>query len=144
MLDLLLDGVRQGQARLGRLMWPVTRRLMVAGMNARPALIPELEQRLKAELDWFEDELVGRRHLVGDQLGASRPHCCQPTRSSRKTPGVSTLPEDKVAGELGGNPYSVELSGKSAVGRTHLRRPPPWKLADGPHLTRELLLGGSN
>jgi glutathione S-transferase len=42
---------------------------MVAGMNARPALIPELEQKNTAELDWFEDQLAGRRYLVGDQFG---------------------------------------------------------------------------
>src|SRR3712207_4254631 len=36
-LPVLLDGVSATQARLGRLMWPVTRRLMIAGMNARPA-----------------------------------------------------------------------------------------------------------
>lgn len=67
--DVLLDGVSVGQARLSRLAWPLTRRLMAAGMNARPALIPELEQKLTAELDWFEDQLAGRRHLVGDQFG---------------------------------------------------------------------------
>ena len=62
--DVLLDGVSGGQARLGRLMWPVTRRLMVTGMNARPALLPDLEQKLTEELDWFEDQLAGRRHLM--------------------------------------------------------------------------------
>lgn len=67
--DVLFDGVPVGQARLGRLMWPLTRRLMVAGMDARPALIPELEQKLTAELDWFEDHLAGRRHLVNDRFG---------------------------------------------------------------------------
>ena len=67
--DVLFDGVPAGQARLGRLIWPVTRRLMVAGMNARSALLPELEQKLSAELDWFDDQLAGRRHLVGDQFG---------------------------------------------------------------------------
>jgi glutathione S-transferase len=67
--DVLLDGVSGGQARLGRLMWPVTRRLMVTGMNARAALLPDLEQKLTEELDWFEDQLAGRRHLIGDKFG---------------------------------------------------------------------------
>lgn len=65
----LLDGVPATQARLARFLWPVTRRLMIAGMNARPAQIPELENRLGAELDWFDGVLGKRRHLVGDQLG---------------------------------------------------------------------------
>jgi glutathione S-transferase len=43
--------------------------LMVAGMNARPALIADLEQKVTAEIDWFEDQLAGRRHLVDDQFG---------------------------------------------------------------------------
>lgn len=67
--DVLFQNVPAGQARLGRLMWPITRRLMVAGMNARPALLPELEQKLTAELEWFEDQLAGGWHLVGDRFG---------------------------------------------------------------------------
>lgn len=67
--DLLLDGVPAGQARLGRLMWPLTRRLMISGMNARPALLDGLERKLEAELDWFEGELGERRQLVGDRFG---------------------------------------------------------------------------
>jgi glutathione S-transferase len=67
--DALFDGISAGQALLGRLMWPITRRLMVAGMNARPALLPELEQNITAELDWFEDQLAGRQYLVGDRFG---------------------------------------------------------------------------
>jgi glutathione S-transferase len=47
----------------------LTRRLMVAGMNARPALVPELEQKITAELDWFGDQLAGRQHLIGDKFG---------------------------------------------------------------------------
>jgi glutathione S-transferase len=39
----LLDGVSAAQARLGRIMWPVTRRLMIAGMNGRPALVGQIE-----------------------------------------------------------------------------------------------------
>jgi glutathione S-transferase len=65
----LLDGVSATQARLARLMWPATRRLMIAGMNARPALVSQIEEQLAGELDWFDHRLDGRRHLVGDRLG---------------------------------------------------------------------------
>ena len=67
--DVLLHGVPARQARLGRLAWPVTRRLMVAGMDARAALVPDLERDLAAELDWFGGHLRGRYYLIGDRLG---------------------------------------------------------------------------
>ncbi|HEY8567300.1 MAG TPA: glutathione S-transferase N-terminal domain-containing protein [Beijerinckiaceae bacterium] len=67
--EALFDGVPARQARLGRLFWPVTRQLMRTGMKARPKLLPEVERRLAAELDWFEGELAGREHLVGDGFG---------------------------------------------------------------------------
>ena len=66
---VLFDGVPAWQAALGRLAWPVTRRLMIQGMNARAALVPALERDLAAELDWFEGVLDGRRHLAGDRFG---------------------------------------------------------------------------
>ncbi len=65
----LLDGVSAAQTRLSCLIWPVMRRLMVASMNARPALLSEVEAQLGAELDWFDRRVDGRRHLVGDRLG---------------------------------------------------------------------------
>jgi len=68
-LDVLLAGVPAGQALLGRLMWPVTRRLMVSSMEARVGLLPELRQKLSNELDWFEAELSGRQYLVGERFG---------------------------------------------------------------------------
>ncbi|HEX2726530.1 MAG TPA: glutathione S-transferase N-terminal domain-containing protein [Beijerinckiaceae bacterium] len=67
--DALLDGVSAAQARLSRVMWPVVRRLMIAGMDARPALLGKVEAQLGAELDWFDHRVVGRRYIVGDQLG---------------------------------------------------------------------------
>lgn len=67
--DVLFDGLPARQARFGRLVWPVTRRLMRVGMKARPELLPEVERRLEAELDWFESELADRAHLVGDAFG---------------------------------------------------------------------------
>ena len=54
---------------IARLAWPITQRLMISGMNAREALVPEIERQLAAELDWFEAELGQRQHLVGDDLG---------------------------------------------------------------------------
>lgn len=67
--EILFDGLSGAQDRLARLAWPVTRRLMIAGMNARPALVPEIEQKLASELDWFDARLGGRRYLAGDRLG---------------------------------------------------------------------------
>ena len=67
--DALLAGVSARQGIIARLAWPITQRLMISGMNAREALVPELERQLAAELDWFEAELGQRQHLVGDDLG---------------------------------------------------------------------------
>lgn len=67
--DLLLNSVPAPQALLGRIMWPITRRLMITGMNARPSLVPDLERKLASELDWFDSQLDGRNHLTGDRLG---------------------------------------------------------------------------
>jgi glutathione S-transferase len=67
--EVLFDGVPARQKALGTLIWPVTRRLMRAGMNTRPELVPSLERELEAELDWFEARLGSRDHLVGDGLG---------------------------------------------------------------------------
>lgn len=67
--EALLDGVSPTQYRAGRVLWPLIRRLMIARMNARAILRPQLEARLDGELAWF-DSLVGDRpHLVGEQLG---------------------------------------------------------------------------
>lgn len=69
--NLLLNGVPAWQAAFGRLAWPVTRRLMIQGMNARADLAPALERELAVELDWFDGVLDGRSHLVGDRLGGA-------------------------------------------------------------------------
>lgn len=66
---LLLDGVPAWEGRLASLMWPALRRLMIAGMNARPALLDELEQELSSELDWFDQQVAGGRYLSGDRFG---------------------------------------------------------------------------
>lgn len=68
--EALLDRVSRGQALAGKLMWPVTRRLMQIGMQARPALVPSLVERLAAELDWLSGTLAERgESLVGDAFG---------------------------------------------------------------------------
>lgn len=67
--SVLFDGVPAWQAVLGRIAWPVTRRVMVAAMDARAALVPMLQQKIATELDWFDSELGERRFLAGDGLG---------------------------------------------------------------------------
>ncbi len=67
---VLFEGASPGQALAGRLMWPVTRRLIVAGMRARPALLPALTWRLDGELAWFAGVLAERGEgLVGEAFG---------------------------------------------------------------------------
>jgi glutathione S-transferase len=68
-VDVMFEGVPTGQALLGRLLWPMTRRLIVARMNARPELLPTLEREVEAELDWFDGCLGGRDHLVANSFG---------------------------------------------------------------------------
>lgn len=66
----LFEGVSLRQALAGRLMWPVTRRLMMVGMKARPALVPGLVEELGRELAWFAGVLEERgEHLVGGTFG---------------------------------------------------------------------------
>ena len=67
--DVLFDGVSAMHDHVGRFMWPVTRRLMIRKMDTRPILVPDLERRLEAELDWFDGRVEGRRFLVGDRFG---------------------------------------------------------------------------
>ncbi|EIZ79570.1 hypothetical protein WSK_1836, partial [Novosphingobium sp. Rr 2-17] len=40
--DVLLRGTSRPQAIIGRLTWPLLRRVMAAGMNARPSVLPDL------------------------------------------------------------------------------------------------------
>lgn len=67
--DTLLSGVPPAQAFIARLAWPVTRRAMASGMDARIALLPELEEKIEAELAWFESILRRGKHIVGAELG---------------------------------------------------------------------------
>jgi len=68
--DVLLRGTSRRQTVIGRLTWPILRRVMVAGMNARPSLLPDLIAQMDCELDWFDRVLAERGdHLVGDAFG---------------------------------------------------------------------------
>jgi glutathione S-transferase len=66
---VLWEGVPRVQSLPGRIMWPVTRRIMVSAMSAHPFVLPELEDRLDAELAWFDERISGRHHLAGGQFG---------------------------------------------------------------------------
>lgn len=68
--DLLMRGVVGCQRTAGFAMWPLTRRLMIRGMNTRAALLPELIEAVARELDWFEAILADRGdYLVGRAFG---------------------------------------------------------------------------
>lgn len=68
--DVLLRGTSKRDATIGRLTWPLLRRIMAAGMNARPSLLPYLIAQVDHELDWF-DRLLAERgdHLAGREFG---------------------------------------------------------------------------
>jgi glutathione S-transferase len=65
----LFHGLSVPHRWAAHLLWPATRRLMIAGINARAELLPSLETRLAAELDWLDRHVAGRAHLAGDSLG---------------------------------------------------------------------------
>lgn len=68
--DVLLRGTSRRQATIGWLTWPLLRRIMVAGMNARASVLPDLIAHVDRELDWFDRVLVERGdHLVGREFG---------------------------------------------------------------------------
>lgn len=68
--EVLLCGTSASQATIGRLTWPLLRRMMAAGMNALPRLLPELITQVERELDWFDQVLTERGdHLVGQEFG---------------------------------------------------------------------------
>lgn len=68
--DVLLRGTSKRDATIGRMTWPLLRRIMAAGMNARPGLLPDLIAQVDRELDWF-DRLLAERgdYLVGREFG---------------------------------------------------------------------------
>lgn len=68
--DVLLRGTSTHHATIGRLTWPLLRRIMASGMNARPRLLPDLIAQVDRELDWFDRVLAERGdHLVGREFG---------------------------------------------------------------------------
>lgn len=68
--EVLLRGTSKRQAAIGRLTWPILRRVMAAGMNARPRVLPDLIAQMDRELDWFDRVLAERGdHLVGEKFG---------------------------------------------------------------------------
>lgn len=68
--DVLLRGTSASQAAIVRLIWPLLRRTMVTGMDARPHLLPDLIAGVERELDWLDQVLAKRgNHLVGQEFG---------------------------------------------------------------------------
>jgi glutathione S-transferase len=68
--DVLLAGTSPRQAAIGRLIWPGLRRLMMQGMQAKPALLPDLTARMADRLAWFERVVRERGpHLSGAAFG---------------------------------------------------------------------------
>lgn len=69
--EALLTGVPPGEARLARIVWPLTRLLMRKSFRASPEHLPELSRRLGAELAWLAQTLEARggAHLVGGAFG---------------------------------------------------------------------------
>jgi glutathione S-transferase len=68
--DVLLRGTSKWQATIGWVIWPLLRRIMATGMNARPRLLPDLIAQVDRELDWFDQMLAERGdHLVGREFG---------------------------------------------------------------------------
>ena len=68
--DVLLRGTSPRQETIGRLTWPLMRRIMVMGMNARQRLLPDLIAKVDIELDWLDHLIVERGdHLVGEEFG---------------------------------------------------------------------------
>jgi glutathione S-transferase len=55
--------------RIGGMMWPATRRIMMRAYDIRPEAASESRSRLESELDWLDCKLNdGRSYLVGDRF----------------------------------------------------------------------------
>jgi glutathione S-transferase len=55
--------------RIGGMMWPATRRIMMRAYDIRPGAASESRSRLESELDWLDCKLSDRRsYLVGDRF----------------------------------------------------------------------------
>ncbi len=65
----LHDGISVWQKPLARLMWPVTRAIMIRGLRAAPTDIAPAKEEVDRELTRLDELLAGgRRFLVGDRL----------------------------------------------------------------------------
>ncbi len=54
---------------VGKIMWPVSRRLMLRKFDIRPGAAAESRAKIEEELDWLDAKLAdGRPHLVGDRF----------------------------------------------------------------------------
>jgi glutathione S-transferase len=55
--------------RIGGLMWPATRRIMMRAYDIRPEAASESRSKLESELGWLDSKLSDRRsYLVGDRF----------------------------------------------------------------------------
>jgi len=68
--NVLLRGTGTWPTIVGCLTWPLLRRIMAAGMNARQHLLLGLIAQVERELDWFDQTLAERGdHLIGSDFG---------------------------------------------------------------------------
>jgi glutathione S-transferase len=68
-VELLFDGASAGSAFIGRVMWPLTRRVMISGLRTQAKHIPAIERAIADELTWLESRLDGKHYFVGDTFG---------------------------------------------------------------------------
>ena len=66
---VILDGVPVWQACLAGIGWPMLRRAMMAGLDARAERLPALAAQLETEFDWLEISLGGRSYYTGTSFG---------------------------------------------------------------------------
>jgi glutathione S-transferase len=67
--DMVIAGLPRWQRLVGAATWPLVRRAIMAGMQARPEFTATLEAEVEAELDWFDGRIGGADHLVGGGFG---------------------------------------------------------------------------
>ena len=79
-----------------------------------------MEQKITAELDWFEDQLAGREHLVGDKFGRADLTAASslPLWLTLRVPAV---PKVHTPGAIGAGSDAVEGETKPTMGGKDLR-----------------------
>src|SRR5262249_51452978 len=74
--------------RIGGMMWPATRRIMMRAYDIRPGAASESRSRLESELDWLDCKLSDcRSYLVGDRFSrvdVTLARLLAPLRGQRK------------------------------------------------------------